>query len=201
MSRKNRNSLKVGFSVASYLNDDARRVDSLRCLIASLQSQTHRNWEAVIVHDGPVSAEVRPAWLKLQELDSRVRLEEAQHRAGDHGHHWRRPYALTLDADYIAFSNDDNYYAPVFLEQLLEEAVKGAEMVYCDMVHSHRKWRAIAAKPLRGYMDMGNWICRRERIQATEWTDFSFAADWHYFRKIYVEVGATRVPAVLFVHN
>lgn len=192
---------RVVMSVAAYVTEDPRRLAALRCMTASLSAQTYPHWQAVIVHDGPVPDSRVREWSDLARQDHRIHLVQTPERKGDHGHHWRRQYALSLPGEFVGFSNDDNYLVPVFLEALLSKALEGNDLVYCDMLHSHRQWEIIQAAPKRGFIDMGNWLCRRRLVEEVEWTDFSFAADWQYFRKLHSRARSARIALPLFVHN
>ncbi len=196
------NDPSVHLSVAAYWGGSPRRVPSLACLLHSLEAQTYPHWSATVVHDGPVPRSLEPAWDELKHLDPRrVRLVETPERQGAWGHHRRREFALNPAADFVGFSNDDNYYCPVYFEELLHALSGGAGLAYCDMVHSHRGWAVIRARPERGFMDVGNWLCRQGLVRDTPWTDFSFAADWRYFKKVSDKAKPVHVPGAFFVHN
>lgn len=191
---------KVSLVVASYLHGDARRVHALACLLHSLLAQTYRNWEALVVHDGPYP----PLPDFLLNLDiARIRFLETPERKGAYGHPWRRWGIDQTLGQYVGLSNDDNYYAPVYFEWMLSELqAKKADLVYCDMVHSHRRWGVITAKPARGFIDVGNWLAAAPLAKSTPWTDTGFAGDWTYFQALQQKARQlAKVSAPLFVHN
>ena len=140
----------VGIVVASYLNDDSRRQDALTCLLSSIVAQTYPNWSVKIVHDGPVDSALPANHITL---DPRIDFICTPTRTKQHGHPHRREQALApftykgspstvQQPEYIVFTNDDNYYMPVFLEWMLAEAIgTKSDFMYCDMVHSHRLWQ------------------------------------------------------------
>lgn len=202
----------VGIVVASYLNEDERRVPALTSLLASIAAQTYQNWRLKIIHDGPTTVS-----LPQNELikDPRVEFLCTKERKLKHGHPHRHEHAVApfkyqgtdaeaaTNPDYLMFTNDDNYYMPVFLEWMLSEAVAlKTDFVYCDMVHSHRMWQHFVTTPKKGRIDLGSFLVHRSLVEKTPWTDFSFAGDGTYIEALVAS--ATRVrklDATLFVHN
>lgn len=193
----------VSLVVASYLDADPRRLDSLRCLLYSIRAQTYPHWEVVVVHDGP--AETRAARLVLDEAaaDARVTVLRPPERKGQFGHPYRRPGVDHARGDYVGLSNDDNYYCPVYFECMLAALqAKGDVLAQCGMVHSHRHWGAIEARPARGFVDAGSWVAAAALAKATPWTDYGFAGDWTYFKAMLKTAKrCVKVPGLLFVHN
>lgn len=192
----------VTLAIASYLNDDPRRVDALFCLLYSLKAQTYPNWRAVVVHDGPFTAPFQ-AYGRLMAFDERVRIVKTADRLRQAGHPHRRTYALEGPGEFVGFANDDVYYCPVYFEWLLSElATHDADLAHCDMVHSHKMWRPLATRPVRGHIDVGGFLARRSLVESTPWTDFSFNGDGAYVEALVRKARkVVKVPAVLYVHN
>ncbi len=192
----------VSLVVASYLNDDARRLDSLMCLLYSLKAQTYPHWEAVVVHDGPLPSPRLHA-LAYEADPARIHVAETPQRKGQFGHPWRKWGVDRTSGRYVGLSNDDNYYCPVYFEWMVHTLQqKDAQLVHCDMVHSHRAFSVISSKPERGSIDAGNWLVEAEIAKSTPWTDMGFAGDWTYFSALHRRAKKTvKVSAPLFVHN
>ncbi len=193
---------RVSLVVASYLNDDRRRLDSLLCLLYSVRAQTYPHWEVVVVHDGPIVSPTVKADLN-RVCQGPTWLVETTERKGSFGHPNRHLGIRHVSGDYVGLSNDDNYYAPVYFEWMLSELQeKKAQLAYCNMAHSHRGWGVIDAKPARGFIDAGNWIAESGLAKGVPWTDMTFAGDWTYFDALHRKARkAVKVPGVLFVHN
>lgn len=178
---------------------------ALRCLIACLQAQTYAHWEALLTHDGPVrhSPDID---LLLSDLsrDKRLRWLETPEREGHFGHRWRH-WAVTEHArgDYVGFTNDDNYYSPVWLEWLISDLIAHkADFAYCDMIHSHLKWRLLKTRPAYRHLDLGGFVARTGLIKSTPWKDFSFRGDGAYINALVKKAKrVVKVSAALFVHN
>lgn len=193
---------RVGLAVASYLNEDPRRLDSLACLASSLRAQTYPHWSAVVVHDGPMNDAARAACEKIR--CPRVSVVETPTRSAKFGHPHRRQHALGIKgAVHLGFANDDGYYAPVYLEALVHElSAKKAEFAYCDMVHSHRIWLPMSTAPTRGKIDIGCFLVRRTLVESTPWTDLSFHGDGVYVEALVKKAkNVAKVKATLYVHN
>lgn len=198
--RKIEGNPRLAMIVASYINGDVRRGHALHCLLCSFLAQTYKNWIATVVHDGSVSA---PFYLPTQLFDNRVKMIQTKERLQQFGHPHRRKFALEAQADYIGFTNDDNYYMPTYFEWMLGELVaKKADFVYCDMVHSHRGWKPMTTTPRYRGLDMGGFIASKALIEKTPWTDYSFRGDGMYINALTANARKViKVPATLFVHN
>lgn len=203
---------RVGIGVASFLNADARRWESLRCLVDSFCAQTYPNWKLRVVHDGPAyhdSHSLRQAdRLSDEGRDRRITFDETAERKQQFGHPWRQ-YALDMlatECEWLLLTNDDNYYMPVFLEWLLSVATtsRGCKMAYCDMIHSHRKWTPLKTAPKAGSLDLGGFIVHRDLAKHVPFDNFAFNGDGDWINRLVEKAGASavqKVPAVLFVHN
>lgn len=198
----------VGIAVAAYVPDaDDRRAAALRCLVASFQAQTYRNWRLEITHDGPYPHD--PATLRFFDQwdgEPRVSVVETPEHAGRYGHPHRQAAVdrlLAAGCQWTCMTNQDNYYAPVFLEALLSAALtKPATLAYCDCVHSHKLWAPLPAKLQRGHIDMGSFIAHRSIVEKAELEGTDFAADWQYLARLTRLGGGTAyVPGYFFTHN
>lgn len=189
----------VRLVVASYLNEErVSRRAALHCLLHSLRAQTYANWNLTVVHDGPCDWQ-----LVLPEPDARIEFLTTPRKIGHFGHKYRRRYALEGPGDVIGFTNDDNYYAPTYLEWMLHTMQKErAEFVYCDMVHSHQMWKPFKTEPKYRKLDLGGFLVKRRLVENVPWTDFSFKGDGTYINALVAKARRTaKVNATLFVHN
>jgi len=168
--------------------------DRLHLFLLSMQRQRHNNWQVVAVTDGPNQDARRLIW----ELDDyRVRLIETPEARGCWGHPYRQ---LALDAcqgDYLGLSNDDNYYCPGYLEQMLFALQsQTADLAVCQVLHSYAAWSVSAG------IDLGCWIARRELVRKVPWPGEHFTADTSYIEALIATAGkVVAVPRPLFVHN
>jgi hypothetical protein len=161
--------------------------------ILSMQRQRHENWELICVTDGPNIAAVR----QVEEIgDPRIRVIETGKRLGRWGHPYRQ---LGLDAcrgEFIGMSNDDNYYVPGYIEQMLY-ALDDADLATCQTVHSYLGWQ------ITEEVDVGSWIARAAIVKATPWTGQDHLSDQDYFQALASRARGSviTVKRPLFVHN
>jgi glycosyltransferase involved in cell wall biosynthesis len=194
---------KIRICLSAYLNEDKRRLDTLYCCIYSLLSQTYQNFEIFIHHDGTIDDIELP--MKIESISNKIKFIESLPHKKCWGHFHRRPTAMIEPhTDWVVFTNDDNYYMPVFLEKMLYTAKQNnAGMVYCDVIHNYENYN-VSESSLRlngGSLDMGAFMTRMDIIKETEWDNFEHAADWHYVQKIAAKTNCIKAPGILFVHN
>lgn len=179
-------------------------------IISSLLLQTHKNWELILIHDGPSENGIKSYIPK----DERVKYIETEKRVGNWGHALRK-WALEeigkgnfSDTDYIVITNADNYHTPRYTEYLLRGFKKShtAVATYCDsMVHSYKDWQVIPVKFERGYIDCAGVMVKKEIACEVGWNDTeSHSSDWTYFSEIaakYSPKNFVPVKGCLLVHN
>jgi hypothetical protein len=201
---------KFGVAVACYVApDDRRRVWALMCLLHSLRAQTYQNWHVVIMHDGPV---VHPDLLPSVETldaDKKVVLVQTPERKLKFGHPWRqRSIDLLAEAgcQWVCLTNDDNYYAPVFMEWSVAAALvtpKPHLLVHCDMVHSHKLWKHMTTRAKYRHVDLGGVVAHVSLAKRVAFNKFEFNGDGDWINRMAAIAGkrVAKVPATLFVHN
>lgn len=199
---------KVGIAVAAYLEATYRQGRALECLMAAFAAQTHANWHAHIVHDGPTSLEGMRVLRQIQAADpERISTLETPKRVQQFGHPHRQSAVEFLAAqgcEWIGLTNQDNYYAPVYFEWMLAEAqAQKVPFVYCDMVRSHLMWKPFITRPKKGYLDLGGFLVHKSVVAKIKFDKFTFNGDGDYIDRL---VQATKgrvakVSATLFTHN
>lgn len=158
-----------------------------------MQRQRHENWEVVAVTDGPNAA---AGQLVAEFNDARIRLIETEKPLGRWGHPYRQ---LGLDAcrgEFIGLSNDDNYYVPGYVEQMLH-ALENADLATCKILHNYFGWQVVTGQ------DLGCWIARALLVCQVPWRGQDFTSDRDYIRAL-AAVAKDRVATVerpLLVHN
>jgi hypothetical protein len=200
---------RLGIGVAAYWNGDNRRVNAAQALIASFQAQTWSNWRMIITHDGPI--EDTPWSLRLRNYiasDTRIQLVVSEKRVGSFGHTYRQRALSDLcsNCHWICLTNDDNYYAPTFIEWLISAAQTAkpeAQLSYCDMIHSHQFWRFFNTAPKYKSLDLGGFIVNASVAKQVPFDKFTFNGDGDWLNRLTAKVkkAIVKVPAVLFVHN
>ena len=168
--------------------------DRLHLFMLSMLRQRYDNWEIVAVTDGPNEAAAR---LVLEIKDPRIRLIETEKSLGRWGHPYRQ---LGLDAcrgAFIGMSNDDNYYVPGYLEQMMN-ALENADLAMCQMLHSYGAWEVAPAGS-----DLGSWIARASLVRQVPWTGRDFTSDQDYIAITHEsgERSRGKTARPLFIHN
>lgn len=159
-------------------------------LILSMQRQRWKNWELILVSDGPMMFE-------LGCKDPRVHLIVTPEAKGRWGHPYRQKGIDAARGDWIGLTNDDNYYVPGYLEQMMLAAEDGAELVVCEMLHSNAGWSPIAAGS-----DLGCFLARSELVRRVPFDGDAYTYDRVYLQKL-VDLSSSTVAVKrpLFIHN
>lgn len=168
--------------------------DRLNLFLLSMQRQRHTEWEVVAVTDG----ENRNAKELVDRFaDPRIRLIETEKALGRWGHPYRQLGFDACRGQFIGASNDDNYYVPGYLEQMLFALESNsADMAVCQILHSYAAWGVTPGG------DMGAWIARSELVRRTPWVGVDFTSDQDYIRALRSSSRkVVEVPRPLFVHN
>lgn len=185
---------KVSLTVASYNNPNG-----LGQFLYCLKAQTHDNWEAVVMHDGP-----GPDSRRLVDSigDPRIRFYEREHR-GAYGHPHREEGVRLCTGDVVGVTNEDNWYAPVYFEWMLHTMqAHGADFVYCNTLHSYCGWCVLDARIEPAHIDCGGWLAQRAVVDGLPWRDLSYGGDWTYISDLMTRVKKhVKVPGIIFVHN
>lgn len=192
---------KVRFVICAYLNDDINRINQLYCCVYSLLSQTHKSIEIYIHHDGPIDDTTIPN--KFEQIDSRIKFIVLPKQKKTWGFYDRRNIALIEPlSDWIVFTNDDNYYVPIFAEKMLSALLtNNSEMAFCNMIHDHLDYNILDSYVEVCKIDMGSFISSSRIIKDTEWTSFIAEADGVYAVELSKKTNPIKINQVLFVHN
>jgi predicted protein tyrosine phosphatase len=170
--------------------------DRMNAFLLSMQRQRYERWELVFVTDGP-----NPSAKNLIDRieDNRVKLIETERPMGRWGHTYRQRGIDACSGDFIGLSNDDNYYVPGYLEQMVNALESsGAELAMCSMLHSYWGWQQLEA----GH-DLGSWIARRSLVDRTPWNGDDFFYDDRYIAGLKQNAGGkiVTIDRPLFIHN
>lgn len=188
--------------VVSYRHGDPRRADFLRAMLFSFRTQTMTDWEAVVVHDGPLDTMTMARLHRSLDGDQRIRFVATEEHRGRWGHPWRS-YGIGLaSGKYIGLANDDGWYAPVYFELAVSALREGADFVYTDMLHNLRGYGRLVSEPKREKIDTGSWVTEAALAKTTPWTDFGYAGDGTYIEALVAKCkNVVKLPGVLYVHN
>lgn len=174
--------------------------DRFATLLNSLRRQRYGNWKLVAVSDGPPGSagRVPPAddW----------ELIETPVKRGLWGHPYRQlgiDRCLELGAQYVGLSNDDNYYVPGYLEQMIGTMTRErADFSLCQTVHSYLAWGVMPATPQTGFTDVGNWLAAAQLIRQVPFVGTDVFSDGVFVEQLAAK--AQRIVTInkpLFIKN
>ena len=169
--------------------------ERLNLFLLSMRRQRYENWEVVAITDGPN----RPAIELIETLnDPRIRSIETEVRLGRWGHPYRQRALDECRGEFIGMSNDDNYYVPGYLEQMLF-ALRTSDLAMCQTLHSYCAWSVVPEG-----IDLGCWIGRADLVHSVKWPGNEFTSDGDYIQALShlaTERRIAKIPRPLFVHN
>lgn len=189
-----------------------KRVKKLQTLIYSLLSQTRLDFSILVIHDGP-DKETREAVASISQENKNIEIcyLETQARFNDYGHSLREIGLKKSSSKFTLLTNDDNYYTPNFVEEMLGKAEsQKSDVVYCDMVHSHVfhdlpnpiGYQTLYTEIILNRIDMGAFIFKTKLGQKVGFSSRAFEADWLFLEEmLHFKPTISKVEKVLFVHN
>ena len=175
-------------------------------IISSMLTQTHENWELLLVHDGPDTDNIAA----LVPDNKRIKFITTPEHRGKWGHYIRQQYIQSHAHlfDFVVITNADNYHVPTFCEYLLRGFERKPSCVasYCShMVHSYASWKIVNCRPALGFMDCAGVMVRASVAKEIGWRVIDEPySDWTYFEdiiKVYGEDKFISVDGVLLIHN
>lgn len=100
--------------------------------INSIKAQTHRNWVCIITDDSPME-EIHQQIRQVVADDPRFYVFKNATRRGSYYNFEEALRRVPIDADFIAFSDQDDIWYPDKLETLLAKFDTETQLVYSDM--------------------------------------------------------------------
>jgi hypothetical protein len=181
------------------------------CLLWSLECQTFRDFKIRIIHDGHHEETKASVESFASKTSIQISYDESKIRFNDYGHSLRQWGLQESESEFLLLTNDDNYYTPNFLEEMLETLLsKKSDIVYCDMVHSHVMndlpnpigYQTLVTEEKFCRIDIGCFIFRTSLGQRVGFKARDFNADWTFFSDmISTKPKVVKLPKVMFVHN
>ena len=182
----------------------------LKCLLQSIVCQTYDNWEVILVHDGANPHHE----MRLNEflIDKRFKYISTPQRYGFWGHMGRSLGTNFSTGEWIIHSNDDNYFVPIMLEEIVNAINNNPEVnfVYWDMIlgkyhnqHSHNKkdYGHFVPRIQHSYIDWGQFTTKKSIISKHSIQCKEAAADGDLVESMKHELNPFYIDKVLFVHN
>jgi hypothetical protein len=188
------------------------RLIPLRILIDSFMVQTSSAWELYIIYDGQPPreyTELIESYNSHLYCQGRINFTWSPVRRQQYGHPNRKYLLDTVQCDpddFILMTNDDNYYVPVFVKEMLQEADSNTGIVSCNTIHSHFAYTLHESKLVEYGIDMGAFIVSVHVAKSVGFNNFHFSADGVYANKCAEYCNNTgktikHIPKPLFIHN
>ena len=184
------------------------RYYNVQCLIYSLLSQTYDNFEVILIHDG-YNTEHRQI-IEPYLNDKRFKYIQTDQRYNDWGMTLRNIGLKEATGEWVINTNDDNYYVPVYLEELNKviESNQECNFLYYDCVlnhhniinHNKKDYGLLIPELRHSYIDMGQFAVKNDII--TKYRFQSVApADGVLVEEMKHELKPEYIDKILFVHN
>jgi hypothetical protein len=128
---------------------------------------------------------------------------------GNYGHPNRKYMLETIpyeEGDFVLITNDDNYYVPQFVEQMLSACLPDTGFVLCDCLHSYDHYDYFSAETAECKIDMGEFIVRLDIAKEVGFTHDHHSADGAYavecvLKCLERKLGIRKIARALFIHN
>lgn len=189
-----------------------KRIIPLRILIDSFLVQTNPNWKLYIIHDGKMPEAVKDI-IKLYD-DERIKVYSTETRNGHSGFGNRDMMMKGIkgeDGDYVMSTNDDNYYVPIFVDEMLkigyvQPGSPGIGIIYCNMIHSHFGYTVLSTVLQVYYIDMGAFAVLLPLAKKVGIKALDDCADGKFAQDCLAECNATglitvKSEKIMFIHN
>jgi GT2 family glycosyltransferase len=179
----------------------------LMILISSFLVQTDGRWQLHIIYDGPVPSYINDV-INFYN-DKRIYFTHSDKRNGRFGHPNRRQALMNLTGetdDYVLLTNDDNYYVPTFIEQMLSMTDDNTGIVFCNTVHSYINYAVHESSLFECGIDMGAFIVKYPIAKKIGFNYMHETADGRYATEcsnycVMNDLKTIHVKRPLFVHN
>ncbi len=187
----------------------------LRGLIDSFLVQTCQAYCLYIIHDGEPSKQIKDLIKSYgdplySEFLPRIKFIWSPTRVQNYGHpnrKWGIKRLIGQNDDYVLLTNDDNYYVPTFVGQMLNAGKElSVGITMCDTIHSHLGHIVHESILIEGGIDMGAFIVRYPIAKAVGFNHIHMSADGryavecgNYCRSHGLSIIHTHRP--LFIHN
>ena len=191
--------MKIEFIIPTY-----NRPAHLSAILWSLMAQSSPDWTAHVVADCPPPGTLDNV-KQMFSNEPRIRFTDLETRHNDFGHTPRNVGLMTATEDLVCMTGEDNYYMPIFVEEILRIAKHDQiNMVFTDMVHNWGK-EYIYVPSLLAYshIDIGNVVFRTANANQMKLNPAHFSADWemieNYLKRF--QGKPFHIKKVLYVHN
>jgi glycosyltransferase involved in cell wall biosynthesis len=194
--------MNIDFIIPTY-----NRPEHLVTLLGSLMAQSSDRWRAHVVVDCPPQETIdRLKQIESFFNDNRIKWTYLDKRHNDWGHTPRQYGVDNSTEQWVVMTGEDNYYTPVFVEEVLKEITPKVHFIYTDMVHNwiNKQYILVKTAIQLGRIDMGCYVTRTKNAKQVrlktqhEWADWYFVED---YLKQFPDGKVKKIDKVIYVHN
>lgn len=176
--------------------------------LRSLQLQTFKNFECIVVHEFSKRMwESNAVVVGLKDDRFKFYSYPGDKDVNDYGvtaKVWGTENYAT--GTVIGHINGDCYYTPVYLERMAQPILDGAaDFTYCDWVsHKNSYMKVFDCEPRQCLIDSAGWLCRASVVHKTPWPEEMrrcACPDGWYVEQLTAGRRSEKVPGVLWVHT
>lgn len=196
--------MNVEFIIGTY-----KRPYELATLLGSLVTQTVPNWSAHVILDGYFFEIDNVAHFFRSE--ERIKFSVVTGPNNDYGNTPRMYGRKVCNQDWMIMTGDDNYYAPMLVEEMFSVIDDKTNFVCWDtllnFVNRPNKYRGILhTKPMPEHIDLGSFATRTKMANELDYNIKSETGDGEfaqsYVERFCKEEGSyKKIDKVLYVHN
>lgn len=190
--------MKIEFIIPTY-----NRPNHLATLLSSLTAQTSLNWTAHVVDDCAIPGTLARVKQFFKD-EKRIRWTSLNTRYNDHGHTPRNHGLSQATEKLVCMTGEDNYYTPVFVEEVLAAFTDRVNFVFTDLIHNWGKeYIYMQSLVFWSHIDIGNCIYRTEFAKTLHLDVKNFSADWEFAKEYIQKFGGEirHIKKPLYVHN
>jgi glycosyltransferase involved in cell wall biosynthesis len=181
------------------------RVNHLMCIISSIAAQTSPNWKIHVISDASPDGILNKI-IDFWNYDERIKFTILDKRSNDWGHTPRNFGLNESKQEWVVMSGEDNYYAPIFVEEFLKEVDDKTNFIFCNMVtnYNNQQYIPMQCKIELGFIDIGCFMVRPELAkQIGIEVKYKEIADGVLADKYVKKFGGKikQILKVLYVHN
>jgi glycosyltransferase involved in cell wall biosynthesis len=181
------------------------RVNHLMCIISSIAAQTSSNWKIHVISDASPDGILNKI-IDFWNYDERIKFTILDKRSNDWGHTPRNFGLNESKQEWVVMSGEDNYYAPIFVEEFLKEVDDKTNFIFCNMVtnYNNQQYIPMQCKIELGFIDIGCFMVRPELAkQIGIEVKYKEIADGVLADKYVKKFGGKikQILKVLYVHN
>lgn len=192
--------MKIEFIIPAY-----KKPHHLMTIISSIFAQSSDDWFIHVVFDGPQDG-VNDKVVDYYKDSDKIKFTTLPKRMNDWGHTPRNYGLENAKEEWVLMTGDDNYYAPKFVELMLNAVEPDVHFIHCDMIHNwvNNDYFYIKTVPAVGKIDIGNFITRTHLSKQMKLNVENKVADGIFvedYLKKFPTGRVAHVPRGLYVHN